>query len=78
MTQEDAILKLECDVSQIKVDVVQIKNAVIGEVGNNDKIGLKGQVALVKQSLGRAWWAISILIGTVIGSAVWIIRSGLS
>ena len=77
MTQEEAILKLECDVGQIKLDVVQIKNAVIGEVNNNDKIGLKGQMALVKQSVGRAWWAISIIIAAVLGSAFWIIKSGL-
>ena len=77
MTQEEAILKLESDVGQIKLDVVQIKNAVIGEVNNNDKIGLKGQMALVKQSVGRAWWAISIIIAAVLGSAFWIIKSGL-
>ena len=76
MTQEEAILKLESDVGQIKLDVVQIKNAVIGEVNNNDKIGLKGQMALVKQSVGRAWWAISIIIAAVLGSAFWIIKSG--
>ena len=77
MTQEEAILKLEGDVGQIKLDVVQIKNAVIGEVNNNDKIGLKGQVALVKQSLGRAWWFIAGITMAIISSAFWIIKSGL-
>ena len=69
--QEDAIARIEADVKTIKV-------AIIGDVDNEDKIGLKGNLALVKQSLGRAWWAISIIIAAVFGVAFFVIRNGLA
>ena len=68
---EEAIARIEKDVKIIKV-------AIVGDVENEDKIGLKGNLALVKQSLGRAWWAISIIIAAVFGVAFFVIRSGLT
>jgi len=58
-------------------DVKEIKEAIIGSVDNNEKIGIKGQIALIKQSLGRAWWAISLIIIAILGSAARIIWSKL-
>ena len=65
-------------IARIEEDVKTIKVALIGDVDNEDKIGLKGNLALVKQSLGRAWWAISIIIVAVFGVAFFVIRSGLT
>ena len=65
-------------IARIEEDVKIIKDAVVGKIENGvEKPGLIGQIALVKQSLGRAWWAISLIIATILGSAAWIIRSGL-
>jgi len=50
-------------IKQIEKDVKEIKDAVIGEVKNGDKIGLKGHIALIQASLTRAWWAILVIVG---------------
>ena len=52
-------------IARIEKDVKEIKDAVIGEVKNGDKIGLKGHVALLQASLTRVWWAIFVIVGLV-------------
>ena len=32
-------------------------------------------IALVKQSVKRQWWIIAIIVGPIIGGAVWVLRS---
>ena len=62
---EEAIERIEKDVKVIKV-------AIIGDVNNEDKIGLKGHLALVKASLNRAWWVIAVIVGLL----AYVVRSG--
>ena len=65
-------------IDRIEKDVKIIKVAVLGDEEDEAKIGLKGGLALVKQSLGRAWWAIGIICIAILGTAFFVIRNGLS
>lgn len=60
---EEAIARIDKTIVEVKADIKVIKAAVIGTVENDNKIGLKGQVALVKQSLTRVWWVLLIIVG---------------
>lgn len=55
---------------KLTVVVTDLRKILAG----NGRVGLVGQVALFKQSLGKAWWFISIitvmLIG-VVGRSLW-------
>lgn len=77
MPDTEALNRLEVNVENLTTDVKVIKEAIVGSVENNEKIGIKGQLALAKQSIGRLWWAVSIIIVAILGSATWIIRSSL-
>ena len=59
------------DIQEMKADIKEIKVAIVGDVDNADKIGLKGHVALVKSSLNRVWWVLLIVIG-LLG---WVMRT---
>lgn len=63
-------------IKRIEKDVKEIKEAIVGSVENDGKVGLKGQIALVKQSLGRAWWVIGGISFVILGSAVGLIWGG--
>ena len=63
-------------IARIEEDVKIIKTAIVGDIETGE-IGFMGKLALVKQSLGKAWWFIMGITMTIIGSAFWIIKSGL-
>ncbi len=71
MTNEE-ITKLEKDVSDIKSDIKEIKGAVIGEVKNGDKIGLKGHIAVLQGSVTRMWWVLAVVVSLL----AWALRNG--
>ena len=50
-------------IERIEKDVKEIKDAVIGEVKNGDKIGLKGLVALNTSSIGWLQKIIFAIVG---------------
>ena len=62
-------------IARIEEDVKIIKIAIIGDVENEDKIGIKGHLALVRQSLGRAWWFIGVITVVIFATAGFAIRS---
>ena len=69
---KDTVTKLEKDVSDIKSDIKEIKGAVIGEMKNGDKIGIKGHIAVLQGSITRMWWVIAVVVSLI----AWSLRSG--
>lgn len=57
-------------IERIEKDVKVIKEAIVGSVGNDGKIGIKGHLALVQASLVRAWWAIGLIVALILGLAI--------
>jgi hypothetical protein len=55
--------RIEQTLEQQGEDIKEIKIAIVGDVTNNNKIGLKGQVARIKDSVTRVWWVLAIIIG---------------
>ena len=60
-------------IARIEEDVKTIKTAIVGDIETGE-IGFMGKLALVKQSLGRAWWAIGIICIAILGTAFFVIR----
>ena len=44
----------------------------------NGGVGLKTQVELNKQSIGRSWWFLGGISLAIMGAAVWIIRGAIA
>jgi len=64
----------------LKSDIAEIKESqqLLYKVMNgNGKIGVITRVALIKESLTRAWITLTLLIGGIVGIAFYIIRCGL-
>ena len=79
MPDTEAIIRLEGAVKALSEktneygeDIKQIKEAIVG----NGQTGLKTEMALAKQSIGRIWWWLGGISMAIIGSAIWIIKSG--
>ncbi len=68
---EERIDNIKVDMKDTRADMKEIHEAIVG------KNGLRTDMAVTKTSLARAWWFITGISMTIIGSAVWIIRSSL-
>ncbi len=79
MIDDTAIIRLEEAMKSLTEktdgygkDIKQIKEAILG----NGQAGLKTEMALTKQSVARIWWWLGGISMAILGSAAWIIRSG--
>ena len=64
----------------LKSDIAEIKESqqlLYKVINGNGKIGVITRVALIKESLTRAWITLTLLIGGIVGIAFYIIRCGL-
>ena len=65
---------LKSDISEIK----ESQQLLYKVMNGNGKIGVITRVALIKESLTRAWITLTLLIGGISSIAFYIIRCGLS
>jgi len=65
---------LKSDISEIK----ESQQLLYKVMNGNGKIGVITRVALIKESLTRAWITLTLLIGGIVGIAFYIIRCGMT
>ena len=76
MSDTEALERLETNVETLTGDVQIIKEALVGDIEKKET-GVIGQQALQGQSLSRLWKIVSVIVAVILGSAAWVIRSGL-